>query len=140
MSHARYGRRRALAAIGATLATVATAGCSSGGSSGPRTVEMPGGLAFDPDTVRVDAGATVRWVNESGISHTVTAYADELPDGAAYFASGGFDSERAARDDVQGGFVAPDDAYEHTFEQAGTYGYFCIPHEGAGMVGTVNVE
>ncbi|WP_241997224.1 plastocyanin/azurin family copper-binding protein [Halorubrum sp. SD626R] len=36
--------------------------------------------------------------------------------------------------------MAPSENYEHTFEEPGTYEYFCIPHEGSGMVGTVRVK
>ncbi|QLG64062.1 plastocyanin/azurin family copper-binding protein [Halorarum salinum] len=36
--------------------------------------------------------------------------------------------------------MAGGETYEHTFEVEGEYGYFCIPHEGAGMVGTVTVD
>jgi plastocyanin len=31
------------------------------------------------------------------------------------------------------------DDFTHTFETVGEYAYFCIPHERAGMVGTVVV-
>ncbi|PSQ19222.1 halocyanin [Halobacteriales archaeon QS_8_69_26] len=60
--------------------------------------------------------------------------------GGSDWASGGFESESAARgawDDE--GVVAGGETYEHTFEVEGTYEYFCIPHEGAGMVGSIEV-
>ncbi|WP_425499645.1 plastocyanin/azurin family copper-binding protein [Halogeometricum luteum] len=97
-------------------------------------------FAFDPKTVTVSAGTTVRWVNDSEVGHTVTAYGDRIPTEAAYFASGGFESERAARNDVSGGLLATDETYEHTFDITGTYEYVCIPHESSGMTGTVTVE
>jgi plastocyanin len=31
-------------------------------------------------------------------------------------------------------------AYHHQFTAAGTYPYFCSPHAGAGMTGTVTVQ
>ena len=30
--------------------------------------------------------------------------------------------------------------YEYTFDTEGTFDYFCIPHESAGMTGTVSVK
>ena len=101
-------------------------------SSPAATVDMTNTLTFDPDTVRVQVGETVRWVNGSVIVHTVTADPDEattdesvrLPEGAAPFDSGTLD---------------PEARFEHTFEVPGTYRYFCIPHEGAKMYGTVIV-
>ena len=50
------------------------------------------------------------------------------------------DRGEAARDDLQGGLIGEGESYRHAFEVAGTYEYFCIPHEGSGMVGTVRVE
>ena len=69
---------------------------------------MTDGFEFDPARLTVDAGVTVRWTNDSDVPHTVTAETDGLPARAAYFASGGFDTERAARADVRGGLVDPD--------------------------------
>lgn len=96
-------------------------------------VEMTNELTFAPDTVHVESGQTVRWENSSVIVHTVTADPAEaslkesvvLPDGAAPFDSGTLDQ---------------DESFEHTFEVPGTYRYFCIPHEGTKMYGTVVVE
>lgn len=122
------------------LATIGTAGCLIGQSSTAGPVTMTDDLAFEPKTVRIASGATVTWKNTSAVDHTVTAYGDEIPDGATYFASGGFQSERAARNNLQEGLVAPGDTYEHTFDRPGTYDYFCIPHESSGMVGTVEVK
>ena len=101
---------------------------------------MTQGFAFDPERLRVDPGTTVRWVNDSEVGHTVTAYEEGIPERAGYFASGGFDSERAARNDVREGLLAAGETYEHTFDVGGTYEYFCVPHEGSGMTGTVVVE
>jgi len=140
MSLEFYDRRTVLRLSTATLATVGTAGCLNGQSSSIQTVTMPDNLMFEPETATIETGETVTWTNESDIDHTVTAYEDEIPDEAAYFASGGFESERAARNRVTEGLIAPGEDYKHTFEEPGTYGYFCIPHESSGMVGTVRVK
>lgn len=140
MSSNVYDRRRVLELSGATLATVATAGCLDGSSSDGPTVTMTDGFGFSPKTATVEVGRTVTWTNASDVGHTVTAYEAEIPDGAAYFASGGFESERAAKNQVSEGLIASDDEYEHAFEEAGTYEYYCIPHESSGMVGTVRVR
>jgi len=102
-------------------------------------------LVFDPDAITVSVGDTVTWENVGTVGHSVTAYEDQIPDGAEYFASGGFESEGAARDawspgDPESGNVAGGESFEHTFETAGTYRYFCIPHESAGMQGSVVVR
>ncbi|QLG62276.1 plastocyanin/azurin family copper-binding protein [Halorarum salinum] len=125
---------------GAALSAVPTVGCLRRRPTAARRVTMTDAFAFDPRTATVGAGRTVRWENESDVGHTVTAYGDAVPSDARYFASGGFDSERAARAGVTEGLVPPGGEYEHAFEEPGTYGYFCIPHESSGMVGTVRVE
>lgn len=98
--------------------------------------------AFRPADIEVGVGETVVWENTSDRPHTVTAYEKSLPEGAEYFASGEFDSEEAAREDWfdgMAGSIEAGETYSHTFEVAGEYLYFCIPHERAGMTGTVVV-
>ena len=132
-------RRRLLRLGGSALALAGTAGCLGSGSDSTRRVSMAEGFVFDPERVRVSPGTTVRWVNDSEVGHTVTAYGGRIPERAGYFASGGFETERGARNDVRGGLLDADESYEHTFEVEGEYGYFCVPHESSGMTGTVVV-
>lgn len=161
-----YDRRTVLksAGLAGVAATLPLAGCSassdtssadtptpdpttesSTGSDGEEwtettTVDMTDELTYEPKRIQVSAGSTVTWETVGAVGHTVTAYEDEIPDGATYFASGGFDSEQAARDGYPDeGNVTEGGSYEHTFETEGTYKYFCIPHEMNGMVGFVMV-
>lgn len=93
---------------------------------------MDNQLNFVPDTVRIEVRETVEWRNTSFLVHTVTADPDtaaraehaRLPEGAEPFHSGNMD---------------PKTSWSHTFEVPGTYRYFCIPHEAAGMLGTIIV-
>lgn len=126
----RYiGRRGGPEAGGAVGAGAAI----RGGASDTVVVDMDNRLRFLPETVRVRAGQTVRWVNGSALMHTVTAdpaaAADpanvELPAGAAPFDSGE---------------MSPGDTFAYTFTVPGTYRYVCLPHELAGMIGVVVVE
>ena len=96
-------------------------------------VGMTNQLAFTPDSVRITVGETVRWANGSDVMHTVTADPERavqasnvrLPEGASTFDSGN---------------LAPGEVFEYTFTVPGRYDYVCVPHELAGMVGTVIVE
>ena len=123
------------------------AGCGGSGSADTpdgtqqgNLVEMTDDLVFEPAEITVSAGETVTWENTGSVPHSVTAYEDDLPEGATYFASGGFDSESAARENYPTeGAIGADETYEHTFETTGEFPYFCIPHE-SGMKGTVVVE
>ncbi len=95
-------------------------------------VAMDDQLRFTSETVRIRTGQAVRWTNTSSLIHTVTADPSKannansvsLPSGAQPFDSGD---------------LRPGDVFTHTFSEPGTYRYFCIPHEGAGMVATVIV-
>lgn len=115
--------------------------CSGGGGSGSSDadVTMTDAQAFEPKELTIAAGETIVFENTSSQSHTVTAYQDGIPPGGDYFASGGASSEEAATSDLAGGLLASDETFELTLDQPGTYTYYCIPHEGAGMTGTITV-
>lgn len=98
------------------------------------TVEMNDDNVFSPAVLKVKPGDTIKWVNTGTFFHTVTAYHPDLygkglgvPEGAAGWHS-----------DINGGkewsYTIPEDA------PAGTYAYFCLPHEALGMVGLLVVE
>ncbi|KAA9396483.1 plastocyanin [Haloarcula sp. CBA1130] len=141
-----YNRRTMLRTGGVALAGL-VAGCGGSSDGGTRTgtpskhhVDMTDGLNFEPQELTVSAGGTVVWETTGSVAHSVTAYKDDLPDGAAYFASGDFGGESAARESYPAeGSVGPGETFSHTFETVGEHPYFCIPHE-SGMRGTVIVE
>lgn len=101
---------------------------------------MASGQRFAPEEITVSAGDTVVFTNTSSEAHSVTAYLEDIPEGADYFTSGGFESESEARDNITETLVRSGGSFEVTLEEPGTYRYFCIPHEGAGMVGEIVVE
>lgn len=78
--------------------------------------------SFSPADIEVPVGTTVTWENDSSVEHTVTSGSDGDHDG--YFDSG---------------MVSPGETYTYTFDEAGTFEYYCIPHLDAGMTGTVTV-
>ena len=103
-------------------------------------ISMTADQSFDPEGASVKVGDTVSFTNDSNEAHTVTAYENDIPDGADYFDSGMAKTEVEARKDIAAGLIKEGDTFEVTFKQPGTYRYFCIPHEGAGMKGTIVVE
>jgi len=72
-------------------------------------------LTFQPPIVEVDAGASVTWTNEDGVPHTVTA--------------------RTA--DFNSGVMQEGATFSQTFDEPGTFDYFCAIHPS--MSGTVVV-
>ncbi len=82
--------------------------------------------AYDPNPVEAGVGDTVRWTNDDTTPHTITSGANAQPDGK-------FDSSPNLNP-----LLAPGETFEHTFEEAGEYPYYCTLHPN--MVGTVSIS
>jgi plastocyanin len=82
--------------------------------------------AYDPNPVEAKVGDTVTWTNDDTQPHTVTSGSNGKPDGQ-------FDSSPNMNP-----MLAPGQTFEHTFEEAGEYPYYCAVHPA--MVGTVSVS
>ena len=102
--------------------------------TGPSTVQvsLPSGTSvpgceetnacFVPENVSISSGSTVVWNNDDTAAHTVTSGGPTGgPDGI-------FDSS----------LLMASASFEVTFDDAGSYDYFCMVHPW--MVGTVNVS
>jgi hypothetical protein len=74
---------------------------------------------FDPANITVEPGTTVTWVQSGSNPHTTTSYDGLWDSGIIGGGSGG--------------------TFSFTFDEPGTYDYFCIPHESLGMIGSVTV-
>jgi plastocyanin len=135
-------RRGFLTGTGAAALSAGATGTA--GAQQTRTIEMTDDLVFDPNDTTVPPGTTVVWENVGSIGHSVTAYGEDIPADAEYFASGGFDDEQTARNsyaagDPDSGDVGGGATFEHTLEVEGEYEYFCVPHESVGMVASLTV-
>ena len=89
------------------------------------------GLSFSPSSLTIRVGDTVQW-SWSSSGHTVTSGSQCSADGQ--FCSPSDSNCAGAPLSNQGA------TYSHTFSTAGTFPYFCIPHCGLGMVGTIVVQ
>ena len=89
----------------------------------PQGTAVPGcettNACFSPAMVSINAGDTVEWVNEPTAAHTVTGGSPAMGP------SGGFDSS----------LLMANANYAFTFDEAGSYDYFCMIHPW--MSGTV---
>ncbi len=97
--------------------------------------------AFEPKTLTVAPGTTVRFINVSGGPHNVAFYADSIPAGAAEK----LNATMANRmDNLSGPFLtAPNETYDVTFGSdavQGNYRTYCLPHVALGMVMTITVR
>jgi|SRR5579883_2696842 len=97
----------------------------------PITVAPNGAFMFSPATVMIHAGDSVTWTWASS-GHSVTSGTACAPDNK--FCSPN-DTNCAAGATSNAGAT-----YTHTFTTAGVFPYFCTPHCGAGMVGSVTVQ
>ena len=96
-------------------------------------------LRFFPDDVVVWAGDTVTWrIGETEIPHTVTQFP---PSPMGFNSSPGFFAEGAEEAlgafFGPGGVIPPGATFEHTFDEPGTYEYFCKLHAEMKAVVTV---
>ena len=116
--------------------TAAAAGCAapadSKASDVATAVMMTDDFRFEPAAVTIRAGEAVEWRNASHFIHTATddpKFAGQpgdamLPPGAQAFNSGE---------------LHPGNSYRHVLMVPGIYRYFCVPHEGVGMLGRITV-
>lgn len=129
-------RRRFIASVvgGAVVAATGTVSAQEDGGTTHEVEMITEGSEyyFNPIGLHIQPGDTVRWVNVEG-AHSATAYSDEndlaeeerIPEGAESWNSGTLSEQGAT--------------FEHTFEEEGTYDYYCIPHKSLGMVGRIVV-
>lgn len=80
-----------------------------------------GQLAFSPNTLTVKTGDTVKFINNKLPPHNVVFEGhEELSHKQLLF--------------------SPGETFDVTFPESGKYSFYCEPHRGAGMVGTITVE
>lgn len=100
-------------------------------SCNPPTVKVgDGGTVYSPSQITIQAGETVHWT-WVGSNHTVTG--GTAPNADNLFCS---------PNDMNCGTANPSNSgatYDHTFNTAGTFQYFCQIH-GSAMTGTVVVN
>jgi plastocyanin len=87
-----------------------------------------GGLRFDPSVVTIRAGDMIEFINNRRFPHNIVFDEDAVP--------AGVDASAISRDDL---FNAPGEVYQVMLTVPGTYGYYCEPHQGAGMQGQIIV-
>ncbi|XP_024401925.1 plastocyanin, chloroplastic-like [Physcomitrium patens] len=115
---------KALLAASSSLLLVASANAV--------TVKMgadDGGLGFYPSNVTVAAGEAVTFVNNKAFPHNVVFDEDAVPAGVKV--------EELNHEDY---LNAPNEQFDIVFKTAGTYEYYCEPHQGAGMKGSITVS
>ncbi|HEY9741205.1 MAG TPA: plastocyanin [Coleofasciculaceae cyanobacterium] len=101
------------------------------------TVKMgtdTGMLQFDPPSLTIKPGDTVKWVMNKVPPHNAVFDDAKVPGGDKALA------KKLSHDKLT---FSPGESFEATFPAdtaPGTYPYYCQPHRGAGMAGKVIVE
>lgn len=80
-----------------------------------------GNLVFDPPEVTISAGETVSFVNDMLPPHNIIV--EGRPD--------------LSRESLM---FSPGESQDVVFSDPGDYTYWCGPHKGAGMIGTIHVS
>jgi plastocyanin len=107
------------------------------------TVNMVGtasGYKFDPASVTIKAGDTVKWVIVSGSPHNVSFDEKGIPAAAV----AGLDKAMPNTQAKLTGPLMTATGATYTISFAGlppgAYNYFCLPHQSVGMTGVITVE
>ncbi|KAG1661845.1 hypothetical protein FOA52_011612 [Chlamydomonas sp. UWO 241] len=88
-----------------------------------------GALVFEPSTINAKVGEKINFVNNAGFPHNIVFDEDEVP--------AGVDADALSREEL---LNAPGEKYSVSLTKPGTYGIYCEPHQGAGMVGKIIVS
>lgn len=121
----------ALAACGGSSSTSTDTGGSSGGGN---KISMTNDNFFKPNSLEITAGTKVTWDNQTAVQHSVT-FDPSLAADKAHAAT-----PAGTKIKLDSGLLDPKKTYDITFDVPGTYKYFCQPHEGTGMFGTIVVK
>ena len=124
----------------AILFALGLGACAASEDAVPTYTDPPGveitieGIAYRPADVTVDAGDTVTWVNEDAVDHTITSGRPGkqgipgVSDGTKPKLDGLFDEPLERKGST----------FSFTFDERGTFVYFCRVH--AAMKATITVE
>ena len=114
-------------------------------ASGPVVeVKMTGNgsthAAFEPSSLKIAPGTTVRFVNVAGGPHNIAFWQDSVPSGAAAALNANM---KNTVDNLAGPFLTTaNETYDVSFANApkGTYKGYCTPHQTLGMKIAITVE
>lgn len=114
-------------------------------ASGPVVeVKMTGNgsthAAFEPSSLKIAPGTTVRFINVAGGPHNIAFWQDSIPSGGAAALNANM---KNTVDNLSGPFLTQaNETYDVSFANApkGTYKGFCTPHQTLGMKIAITVE
>ncbi|MGH7530126.1 MAG: plastocyanin/azurin family copper-binding protein [Gemmatimonadales bacterium] len=96
--------------------------------------------AYEPSSLTISPGTTVRFINVSGGPHNIAFWTDSIPSGAAAPLGAGMPN---TIDNLVGPFLTePNATYDVSFANAptGQYKGYCTPHMALGMRIAITVQ
>ena len=98
------------------------------------------GYRFVPASITAHAGDVVRFVNVSGGPHNVAFWPDRIPSGTAATLQKNMGQTIGALSGAL--MIEPNEVYTVSLAglRAGTYNYYCVPHQAMNMTGRIKVS
>ena len=81
---------------------------------------------FMPDTVKVNTGSVITWINNSNLPHNVVGTYKKAASGSQIT--------------VDSRFIQPNESWTYNFKDAGVFEYICTIHSTDGMKGTIIIS
>ncbi|MHB1500455.1 MAG: cupredoxin domain-containing protein [Candidatus Dormibacteria bacterium] len=116
---------------GSSSGSSSSGGCTAANAKSAVTVIANNSFKFVPASVCLKVGGAITWKNTGNLPHTTTDIASLAANPANAVLPKGATGWNHA--------LQPGVPYSLKFTVAGTYKYFCIPHELLGMVGQITV-
>eukprot|EP01023_Acetabularia_acetabulum_P010960 TRINITY_DN14_c7_g1_i1.p2 TRINITY_DN14_c7_g1~~TRINITY_DN14_c7_g1_i1.p2 ORF type:complete len:155 (+),score=44.74 TRINITY_DN14_c7_g1_i1:135-599(+) len=116
----------------AQVAGLTAASFSLALSASALTIKMgsdDGSLVFVPATSTAKAGEEITFVNNKGFPHNIIFDEDTVPSGV--------DADAISAEDY---LNSPGETHVIKLSTPGSYGFYCQPHQGAGMAGSITVQ
>jgi plastocyanin len=85
---------------------------------------------FMPDTVKINTGSVIKWLNTSTLPHNVVGSYNKTA----------FGSQQNHTITIDSGFIQPNELWKYNFNDNGVFEYYCIIHSSDGMKGMIIVS
>ena len=132
--------KKIILAIALTVCALPVRGERAAATHVVRMVGDTKSFRFEPATIIAHVGDVVRFVNVSGGPHNVTFSADGIPAGAEETLQKNMGKTIGTLSSAM--LTEPNEVYTISLAElpAGTYNFYCLPHQAMNMTGRIRVR